>query len=469
MKKVKGITNRIVAMLMSGMLAVGAVPGTVLASENQADIGQTSEIAAEVPEVPGGADSEEVSAEAYSEDAVAQEVESEAQYYTVILDANGGYFENEWDDVLGETVEKAEVVEKHIPVDGNIVAVPVFGDQDGRSRTFAGWSLERDGELVSQAGEEYNPLDNCVLYAIWDVEDTSVGDTESQELDEENTDEIDAAQDSGEVETAEGFQDNQDTDELEAAEESETDQGAWNNGTAEESSSDENPTSEADTDFGIIDENEQDVASDQEAVYADEDAEKAIEDSSDAAEEEEETQPELNESSEEEETVREDAVEGIVESGTNGNNITWTLDEEGTLTISGTGNMTIDWMDITFDSVKSIVIEEGVTSIGYGVFQSFSSMTSVTIPDSVTSIRGSAFSGCSSLTSVVIPDGVTSIENTTFAGCESLTSVTIPDSVTSIGYNAFQGCSSLTSVAIPDSVTSIQNNAFSGAILYCGL
>ena len=57
MKKVKGLTNRIVAMLMSGMLVVGAVPGTVLASDIPDDIGQTSEIADEVSE---GADTEEV-------------------------------------------------------------------------------------------------------------------------------------------------------------------------------------------------------------------------------------------------------------------------------------------------------------------------------------------------------------------------------------------------------------------------
>ena len=57
MKQVKGLTNRIVAMPMSDILIVGAVPGTVLASELQADFGQTSEIAAEVPE---GADTEEV-------------------------------------------------------------------------------------------------------------------------------------------------------------------------------------------------------------------------------------------------------------------------------------------------------------------------------------------------------------------------------------------------------------------------
>ena len=43
----------------------------------------------------------------------------------------------------------------------------MFSDQDGQTMLFAGWSLERGGELVSQAEEEYIPLDNCVLYAVW--------------------------------------------------------------------------------------------------------------------------------------------------------------------------------------------------------------------------------------------------------------------------------------------------------------
>ena len=217
MKKVKGLTKRIVAMLMSGMLVVGAVPGTVLASENQADIGQTSEIAAEVPEVPGGADSEEVSAEAYGQDAVTQEVEAEAQYYTVTLDANGGYFENEWDDALGETVEQAEVVEKHIPVGGNIEAVPVFTetDQDGQliqNMVFAGWSLERDGELITMGDEGYVPVDNCVLYAVWQNEDEESEEALPEDSDNLNTDYV--GEDNIQSDVSQESKDNGDDEEL---------------------------------------------------------------------------------------------------------------------------------------------------------------------------------------------------------------------------------------------------------------
>ena len=193
MKQVKGLTNRIVAMLMSGMLVVGAVPGTVLASELQADFGQASEIAAEVPE---GADTEEVSAEAYNQDDVAQEEEA-AQYYTVTLDANGGYFVNEWDDTLGETVERTEILNKVIPSGGTVNNIVPIKEQENAVANFLGWSLERDGEDI---WAEYAPAEDCTLYAVWRVEtaeDTTVGEAYVPETDaaqnEDTAPEMDAA------------------------------------------------------------------------------------------------------------------------------------------------------------------------------------------------------------------------------------------------------------------------------------
>ena len=161
----------------------------------------------------------------------------------------------------------------------------------------------------------------------------------------------------------------------------------------------------------------------------------------------------------------------IVDSGTcgaegDGSNLTWTLDSEGVLTISGSGDMydyglfDAPWYGIR-SLVKSAVIADGVTSIGEKAFLYCTSLTSVTIPDSVTSIGSGAFYYCTSLTSVTIPGSVTSIGAEAFYNCTSLTSVTIPNSVTSIGDSAFFYCTSLTSVTIPDSVTSIGSGAFS--------
>ena len=156
----------------------------------------------------------------------------------------------------------------------------------------------------------------------------------------------------------------------------------------------------------------------------------------------------------------------IVDSATSGEKLTWTLDDAGTLTISGSGAMgNYSFGRSPFysnrNAIKSIIIEPGVTSIGNHAFYECRMLKSVSIPDSVISIGNSVFAYCTSLTGVTIPNGVTSIGENIFADCYSLTSVTIPKTVTSIGDAAFYNCSGLTSVTIPASVTSIGNLAFS--------
>ena len=155
-----------------------------------------------------------------------------------------------------------------------------------------------------------------------------------------------------------------------------------------------------------------------------------------------------------------------VSSGKCGTNVTWTLDSAGVLTISGTGpmgnigdtNPSYTWYNKSL--VKSVVIEQGVTGIGYMVFEGCGSLTSVTIPDSVTSIETHAFSNCYSLTGVDIPSSVTRIGSLAFDGCRSLTNVTIPDGVTTIGTEAFRECVKLTSVTIPGSLSDIGEKTF---------
>ena len=108
-----------------------------------------------------------------------------------------------------------------------------------------------------------------------------------------------------------------------------------------------------------------------------------------------------------------------VASGTSGD-VNWSLTDDGTLTFSGEGEIGNDqsWMDHV-DSITSIVIEEGITSISNYAFYECSSLESVTLPASVATIGNYAFSKCSNLESVTIPASVTNIRNSAFYGCSS--------------------------------------------------
>jgi len=192
----------------------------------------------------------------------------------------------------------------------------------------------------------------------------------------------------------------------------------------------------------------------------------------------------------------------------NAADVTATL-QDSTLTISGIGAM-MDWDNWAVNppwrrldedihrSVSTIIIENGVTTIGMRAFSWMFPVTSVTIPNSVTSIGGWAFSGCGRLTSVNISNNITSIGESAFANT-GLASVTIPSTVTTIGFGAFADCRNLTSIevdvnnpnyssrdgvlfnrhqtilmqypagkqgeyVIPNSVWTISHNAFVGAI-----
>ena len=155
--------------------------------------------------------------------------------------------------------------------------------------------------------------------------------------------------------------------------------------------------------------------------------------------------------------------------GDEGDNVTWTLDRAGNLTISGSGAMAnysyssnnAPWYDLR-EQITNVVIESGVTTVGSAAFRIFSNLTSVTIPETVTSIGTEAFLRCTGLTSVTLPEGVTSIGYMAFNGCTGLTSVTLPAGLTTIGGSAFLGCTGLTDITIPASVTNIDNYAFSG-------
>jgi hypothetical protein len=155
----------------------------------------------------------------------------------------------------------------------------------------------------------------------------------------------------------------------------------------------------------------------------------------------------------------------VLATGSCGNNVTYTIYSDMSMVISGTGaiknysygtHINNDY----YQSIKKVIIEEGVTSIGASAFDCCKGLASVEIPNSVASIGQRAFYGCRVLTSIVIPNGVTSIGNNAFNYCYGLTSVEISNGVVSIGAGAFSECIGLNSIEIPNSVTSIGGGAF---------
>jgi len=160
-----------------------------------------------------------------------------------------------------------------------------------------------------------------------------------------------------------------------------------------------------------------------------------------------------------EDAVTDNSAMTVVETGSCGEGVTYTLYGNGLLEIQGKGAIA-DGAFESNDSIKNVVIKDGVTNIGVCAFSACFDLSNITIPNSVTTIGDGAFDSCENLSSITIPQGVTSIGDATFAWCTNLESITIPGSVTSIGYMAFYRCESLHSITIPDSVKTIGDDAF---------
>lgn len=167
-------------------------------------------------------------------------------------------------------------------------------------------------------------------------------------------------------------------------------------------------------------------------------------------------------------TISAKAIDAI---GYCGEDLTWVLDD-GVLTISGTGDMfdykynsTLPWSKYKND-VTSLVIEDGVTSIGDYTFEGLTQVTSVKIPDSVRRIGAWAFDFCYSLQKVELPENLEFIGEMAFAECSELVSIVIPESVKTIGYGAFEYCGKLSEITLPDSMINFDSNPFRGTAYY---
>ncbi|WP_418755896.1 leucine-rich repeat protein [Eubacterium ventriosum] len=148
-----------------------------------------------------------------------------------------------------------------------------------------------------------------------------------------------------------------------------------------------------------------------------------------------------------------------------GKNVGWTL-ADGTLIISGRGNMG-DYNTYSYyspfyreNNIKSIIIEDGVTSIGKNMFYCCNGLKYVIIPESMVSINDYAFYGCDKLTSITIPDSLTSIGNYAFSGCERLENIMIGSGLKDIGIYAFKDCDGIINISY--NVPKVFSNVFNG-------
>lgn len=165
------------------------------------------------------------------------------------------------------------------------------------------------------------------------------------------------------------------------------------------------------------------------------------------------------------------AITALAANNSCGANLTYELTQNTdgpdtyTLTIRGEGAMydysssTVPW-NAQKSKITSVVIENGVTSIGNNAFEDCSALKKLDIPQSVTEIGSKAFRGCSALTSLALPETVNRIGNTAFQGCSNLETINIPSGVKLIEKDTFHGCEKLNDVTIPAGVTLIGNSAF---------
>ena len=182
------------------------------------------------------------------------------------------------------------------------------------------------------------------------------------------------------------------------------------------------------------------------------------------------------------------AAGGVIASGNCGDP-TWTLYDDGTLVISGTGRVFTQyynpWIEEGYsDKILSLKLEEGISKIDMYSFYGCINLKYVDLPESITYIGPMAFSGCralpeivipkeanidaetfkdcSSLKNIVIPEGMSILPSGAFSDCTSLSDVTLPKTLTTIKFGAFSGCTALTGITLPEGVTELMNGAFYG-------
>lgn len=159
------------------------------------------------------------------------------------------------------------------------------------------------------------------------------------------------------------------------------------------------------------------------------------------------------------------------ESGKCGENATWSLDDNGTLTVSGKGDMDDyipssddqnDWQPWKnyADQIKKVVIKKGITRVSWYGFWGCKNLKSVSLSSDIDHIGAGTFEECEKLEKITIPGNVSKLYEHAFLGCKNLSEVTLPKSLTKIYTQCFRKCSKLEEISIPSSIQFIGEAAF---------
>ena len=202
-------------------------------------------------------------------------------------------------------------------------------------------------------------------------------------------------------------------------------------------------------------------------------------------------------------------TDNIVHSGTCGENAKWTLDNEGTLIISGKGTIIGGVYDDSnhfyyySSQIKNVIINSGITRVRFDTFMGCTEINTINIPDTVFDLEDNPFSDCTSLQNINVSknnqyycvendslfdknketlicrpcksknrpvlEGVTTLGTGCFAWCTDLTQIELPSTLTTIESSAFWGCTGLTNVTIPEGVTTIGGDAFANCTALSGI
>ena len=166
------------------------------------------------------------------------------------------------------------------------------------------------------------------------------------------------------------------------------------------------------------------------------------------------------------------AYAAALASGKCGDSATWTLDNTGTLTISGTGatynydmdddgNSAAPWCTkARIQRVNKVVVNSGITELGYSMFSNCTQLTSVSLPSGLKRIGSCLFLGCTRLSTITIPSSVTTIESNAFTHCDSITAITLPGGLRTMGDAVCSQMAKLTTATVSGGVTYLSNYAF---------